>query len=143
MPVLPANCIRTRPGTVMSRRRDARIAGRMCRTRCKGGECYDRIELPEIRPDVTRVTVRGGVCPCCARRFKATPPSGLEPGSPFGPNLRSFVLYLRYTQAISYERLARLMSDLLGLRISEGALANMLDASRSAAATMLCWVFGT
>jgi transposase len=78
------------------------------------------------------VTLRGGVCPCCARRFKATPPAGLEPGSPFGPNLRAFVLYLRYTQAISFERLARLMSDLLGLRISEGALNNLLDAGRPA-----------
>jgi transposase len=78
------------------------------------------------------VMLRGGVCPCCARRFKAVPPSGLEHGSPFGPNLRAFVLYLRYTQAISFERLARLMSDLLGLRISEGALNNMLDASRTA-----------
>ena len=95
-------------------------------------QSYDRIELPEIRPDVTRVTLRGGVCPCCTRRFKAEPPNGLEPGSPFGPNLRAFVLYLRYTQAISFERLARLMSDLLGLRISEGALNNMLDASRTA-----------
>ena len=78
-------------------------------------QCYDRIELPEVKPDVTRVTLHGGRCPCCARRFKAAPPSGLEPGSPFGPNLRAFVLYLRYTQAISFERLARLMSDLLGL----------------------------
>ena len=95
-------------------------------------QCYDRIELPEIKPDVTRVLLRGGVGPCCARRFKAEPPSGLELGSPFGPNLRAFVLYLRYTQAISFERLARLMSDLLGLRISEGALNNMLDASRTA-----------
>jgi transposase len=95
-------------------------------------QSYDRIELPEIRPDVTRVTLRGGLCPCCGRRFKAEPPSGLEPGSPFGPNLRAFVLYLRYSQAISFERLTRLLSDLLGLPISEGALANMLDDSRQA-----------
>ena len=54
---------------------------------------------------------------------------GLEPGSPFGVNLRAFVLYLRFAQAIPFERLARLMSDLLGLEISEGALANMLEAS--------------
>ncbi len=53
---------------------------------------YDRIEIPEITPDVTRVTLYGGVCSCCARRFKAAPPAGLEPGSPFGPNLRAFVL---------------------------------------------------
>ena len=90
---------------------------------------YDRIEIPEIVPDVTRVTLHGGFCPCCRRRFRAVPPAGLAPGSPFGPNLRAFVLYLRFAQAIPFERLARLMSDLLGLEISEGALANMLEAS--------------
>src|SRR5271165_5173197 len=58
-------------------------------------ETYDRIEIPEIQPDVTRVILQGGVCPCCAKRFKARPPEGLEPGSPFGPNLRAFVIYLR------------------------------------------------
>src|SRR5450759_4489011 len=93
---------------------------------------YDRIEIPEIVPDVPRVTLYGGVCPCCARRFKAAAPAGLEPGSPFGANLRAFALYLRFAQAIPFERLARLMSDLLGLEISEGALANMLRESGDA-----------
>jgi transposase len=93
---------------------------------------YDRIEIPEIVPDVTRVTLHGGVCPCCRHRFRAAPPAGLAPGSPFGANLRAFVLYLRFAQAIPFERLARLMSDLLGLEISEGALANMLEASGDA-----------
>ena len=93
---------------------------------------YDRIEIPEIKPDVTRVTLHGGRCPCCAKRFKACPPPGLEPGSPFGPNLRAFAIYLRASHAISFERLARLMSDLLGLQISEGALVNILDDSRDA-----------
>ena len=72
----------------------------------------------------------GGTCPCCAKRFKALPPQGLEPGSPFGPNLRAFVVYLRFTQGISFERLAKLLSDILGLDISEGALVNMLEAAR-------------
>ena len=71
-------------------------------------QTYDRIEIPEIAPDVTRVVLHGGVCPCCAGRFKAAAPAGLEPGSPFGPNLRAFVLYLRFGQAIPFERLARL-----------------------------------
>jgi transposase len=93
-------------------------------------QSYDRIEIPEIRPDITRVTLHGGVCPCCAGRFKATAPTALAPGSPFGPNLRAFVLYLRFTQAISFERLSRLCSDLLGLDISEGALVNILEDSR-------------
>jgi transposase len=93
---------------------------------------YDRIEIPEIKPDVTRVALLGGMCPCCAKPFKAAPPAGLEPGSPFGPNLRAFAIYLRFTQAISFERLSRLFSDLLGLEISEGALVNMLDDSKQA-----------
>ena len=95
-------------------------------------QTYDRIEIPEIAPDVTRVVLHGGVCPCCARRFKAAAPAGLEPGSPFGPNLRAFVLHLRFGQAIPFERLARLMRDLFGLEISEGALANLLQHSAPA-----------
>lgn len=95
-------------------------------------QSYDRIEIPEIKPDVTRVTLYGGVCPCCAKRFKAAPPQGLEPGSPFGPNLRAFAIYLRASHAVSFERLARLMSDLLGLEISEGALVNILGDSKKA-----------
>jgi transposase len=93
-------------------------------------ERYDRIELPEIKPDVTRVVLHGGVCPCCSARFKAAPPQGFEPGSPFGPNLRAFAIYLRAAHAVSFERLSRLMSDLVGLKISEGALVNMLAAGR-------------
>jgi transposase len=98
-------------------------------------EAFDHVETPEIKPHITRVTLFGGTCPCCAKRFKAPPPQGLEPGSPFGPNLRALVIYLRFTQGISFERLARLLSDLLGLDISEGALVNMLGAARRPFAT--------
>src|SRR5438067_5511383 len=95
-------------------------------------EAYDRIEIPAITPAVTRVELYGGICPCCAERFKATPPEGLEPGSPFGPNLKALVVYLHYHQAIPLARLAGMMSDLLGLDISEGALVNILNRSRKA-----------
>lgn len=98
-------------------------------------EAYDHIEIPDIKPDVTRVTLFGGACPCCAKRFKAAPPQDMPNGSPFGANLRALVIYLRFTQGIAFERLATLLSDLLGLDISEGALVNMLDASREAFST--------
>src|SRR5450755_3424268 len=93
-------------------------------------EAYDHIEVPAFVPEVTRVTLHGGTCPCCAKTFKAVPPDAMVPGSPFGPNLRALVIYLRFTQGIAFERLARLLSDLLGLSISEGALVNVLDAAR-------------
>jgi transposase len=93
-------------------------------------QVYDRIEIPKVEPDVTRVTLRGGVCPCCARRFKASAPVGLEPGSPFGPNLRAFVIYLRSVQGIPMARLSDVLKDLFDLDISEGALVNILEAAR-------------
>jgi transposase len=100
-------------------------------------EAYDHIEIPSIIPHVTRVSLLGGACLCCARKFKAEPPQDMPKGSPFGPNLRALVIYLRFTQGIAFERLSTLLSDLLGLDISEGALVNLLDAARAsfAAAT--------
>src|ERR1700677_4148202 len=92
-------------------------------------ETYERIEIPKIEPDVTQVSLYGGVCPGCAKRFKAEPPEGLEAGSPFGPNLRAFVIYLRSVQNIPLARLSEVLRDLLGLEISEGALVNILHAS--------------
>jgi transposase len=93
-------------------------------------EAYDRIDIPPIAPEITRVTLHGGKCPYCAKRFKVEAPAGLEPGSPFGPNLRAFVIYLRFTQGVAFERRSRLMKDLFGLSISEGALVNIVAAAR-------------
>jgi transposase len=103
-------------------------------------EEYDRVEIPRIEPDVTRVLLHGGVCPCCAKRFRAEPPAGLEPGSPFGPNLRAFVIYLRSVQGIALARLRAVMADLFGLAISEGALVNILDTSREAFSAQTCLI---
>lgn len=87
---------------------------------------YDHVELPLITPTVTRVNRHGGVCPCCRHRFTAPVPAGLEPGSPFGPNLRALIIHLHVTQTIGFERLARLMAEVFGVTISEGALVNLL-----------------
>lgn len=87
---------------------------------------YERIELPTVRPHVTRVERYGGQCRCCKTAYEAPVPVGLEPGSPYGSSVASVVSYLRYGQAISYERLSQVMENLYGLRISEGAIANLL-----------------
>jgi transposase len=91
-----------------------------------GFHAYDHIELPPIRPVITRIHRHRGVCPSCRRGFSASPPSGMPPGSPFGPNLVALILHLHVTQAIGFERLVRLLDEVFGIRISEGAIANML-----------------
>jgi transposase len=50
----------------------------------------------------------------------------MAPGSPFGPDLTALILHLHVTQAIGFERLVRLLDEVFGTRISEGAIANML-----------------
>src|SRR5437016_10347150 len=46
---------------------------------------YDHVELPPIRPVITRIHRHRGVCPSCRCSFSAPPPTGMPPGSPFGP----------------------------------------------------------
>jgi transposase len=91
---------------------------------------YDRIEVPEIRPHVTRVHLFGGTCPCCAGAFTAAAEPGLEPGSPFGRSVEALVIYLHAVHAISFQRLSRLLGEVFGLAISEGAIANILARTR-------------
>ena len=95
-------------------------------------QTYDCVEIPKILPDVTQVTLQGGLCPCCGKRFKAAAPEGLQSGSPFGPNLCALVIYLRTVQAIPLERLRHVVFDVVGLEISEGAIVNILKASQGA-----------
>src|SRR4051812_31142456 len=45
---------------------------------------YDWIEIPESTPDVTRVTLYGGTCPCCRARFKAAAPGHVRRVRPLG-----------------------------------------------------------
>lgn len=82
----------------------------------------DKIDLPKVTPVVTRVEQYSGHCRACGGTTLAPLPEGLEPGSPFSLNIVALAIYLRFTHAISYRRLSRLMAELFDLAISEGAL---------------------
>lgn len=83
---------------------------------------YDKVDLPKVRPMITRVERHAGHCRCCGAVTLAPVPEGLEPGTPFSLNIVALAIYLRVTHAVSYQRLSRLMMELFGLAISEGAL---------------------
>ncbi len=83
---------------------------------------YDKIEIPKVKPVVTRVERYAGRCRCCGGTTLAPLPDGLEQGSPFSVNIVALAMYLRFVHAVSYKRLSRLLLDLYGLCISEGAL---------------------
>lgn len=87
---------------------------------------YDKLEIPPIRPVVTQVERYGCKCPGCGSAQLATVPERLTPGSPFGDSIAALVTTLRYSHAISYERMGQVMREVFGLEISEGAIANLL-----------------
>jgi transposase len=83
---------------------------------------YDKVDLPPIKPIVTRVERYAGDCPCCGGTTLAAVPEGMEAGTPFSLNLVALAIYLRVIHAVSYRRLSRLFTELFALAISEGAL---------------------
>ena len=87
---------------------------------------YDHIDLPPIKPVTTRIHLHKGNCPCCKRRVAAKPPADMMPGSPFGPGIVAIVTYLHACQMVSYSRMTEVLDGLFGLKLSEGAIANML-----------------
>src|SRR4051812_19273186 len=83
---------------------------------------FDKIDLPTVTPVVTRVECYAGHCRCCGGTTLAPLPEGLEPGTPFSRNIVALAMYLRFVHHVSYRRLSRLLLELFGLAVSEGAL---------------------
>src|SRR5262245_42834559 len=87
---------------------------------------YDHIDIPPIRPVTTRIELFRATCACCKARMTASAPSDMPEGTPFGPGIASMVAYLHGCQMVGYKRLTEVCQGLLGLRLSQGAIANML-----------------
>lgn len=91
---------------------------------------YDHIDIPPVRPNVTRIELFGGRCRGCGRRYRAASPAGMRPGTPFGKTTQALLLYLHHSHHVGFERLARMSRELFGLTISEGAIANAFRRAR-------------
>ena len=86
---------------------------------------FEAVDLPEAKPVVTwhrRLQVR---CPHCQGQALGPLPEAAG-RSLFGPRLAGLAVYLKTFQHFSYERLRLFMSDVFGLRISEGGLMNLM-----------------
>ena len=85
----------------------------------------EQIELPEVAPMVTQHRRLAVHCPSCGTRVVAPVPE-VARRTPFGPRLHAVATYLKTFQALSYERLQAVLSDLFGLTLSQGGLMNLL-----------------
>lgn len=94
-------------------------------------------DVPTMKIHVTQHEQRQCLCPGCGKinvgQFPAYLPVGL---TSYGENLQALVTYLSVYQLLPYERMAELIEDLLGHRISVGTLCNMTKRSYSACEDM-------
>jgi transposase len=83
-------------------------------------------ELPVLQTVVSEVVRYAAECANCKVRTVAEPPPWFAPQATFGPRVEALLVYLHETHHVSYERLVELCRDVLGLHLSEGAIANAL-----------------
>jgi transposase len=65
-------------------------------------------------------------CVRCQKAFKASPPSAIENGGLFGPQLTALIAYLKGACHASYSTVRKFLRDVVGLNISRGQLAKVI-----------------
>lgn len=85
------------------------------------------VEIPPVQPVVVEAIRYGCHCPDCGQANESSYPDGLERERVFGNRAETTVTYLHEVHHISYNRLKTLLDLLFGLRISKGALVNIVQ----------------
>lgn len=97
---------------------------------------YQVTEVPPIQPHTKEVRRHAVTCTCCGHRTRAAYDDQVIPASPFGPRLTSIVALLTGVYHVSRRKTCSLLSDLLGVPISLGAVsaveARVADAVKPA-----------
>jgi transposase len=84
---------------------------------------YQTTEVPPIQPHTTEVRRHAVTCPDCRHRTRAAYDEDVIPVSPFGPRLMSMVALLTGVYHLSRRQTTKLLSDLVGVPISLGAVS--------------------
>jgi transposase len=86
-------------------------------------ERYQVTELPAPEPHTTEYRRHGVDCPRCGERTVAPYDASKIPSSPFGPRLMSAAALLTGVYHLSRRKTVELLADLVGVRISLGAVS--------------------
>lgn len=85
------------------------------------------VELPEKACKITEYRRAASYCPCCKDVHYAQLPSGVIEGQLFGPRLQSMIGYMKGTLGVSYSELQQFCSDVVGISVSTGFIANVVQ----------------
>ena len=95
--------------------------GRLPQVRDEKATRYQVTEVPPIRPRTTEYRCNGVTCACGHTTFAKA--EGVVPASPFGPRLMALIGLLTGVYHLSRRRTVTLLHDVLGVRISLGAVS--------------------
>jgi transposase len=84
---------------------------------------YQMTEMPPVRPHTTEYRCNGVTCGCGHTTYAET--AGIVPMSPFGPRLMALIALLTGVYHLSRRKAATLLHDVLGVRLSLGALSTV------------------
>ena len=84
---------------------------------------YQVTEIPAIQPHTTEYRRHAVGYPCCGYRTRAAYDEAKIPASPFGPRLMAIMALVTGIYHLSRRKAATLLCDLLGVRVSLGALS--------------------
>ena len=88
----------------------------------EGYERRQKVDLPEIKAQVTEYQAQDVRCPNCQHVTRGTFPDEVRARVQFGPMVKGITLYLLYGQFLPYARTAELLTDLCGCPLSPGTL---------------------
>jgi transposase len=86
---------------------------------------YQQIELPPIRPHTKEWRLHEVACHKCGCKTRAAYDAAKIPASPFGPRLMALIAFLTGVYHVSRRKTVVLLWELLGVRISLGALSTV------------------
>ena len=91
-------------------------------------------DLPEPQPlRITEHRAHACACAACGTRTRAGFPTGVSAPVQYGSRIAAIAVYLLHAQFLPEDRLAALMADLFGVRLTAATIARM---SRSCAASL-------
>ena len=92
---------------------------------CSDPRRYQSIELPPVEPHVTEYRRHEVACPGCKHHTLAVHDANVIPASPFGPRLAAVIGLLTGVHHLSRRRAQEALADLMGVKISLGALSSV------------------
>jgi transposase len=86
---------------------------------------HQQTEIPPIHPHTTEWRRHQVTCPCCGYKTRAAYDENKMAASPFGPRLMAVMALLTGIYHLSRRKAVQLLSDILGVQVSLGALSSV------------------